>query len=119
MAIREGYEINNINRLLENKYQNSDYKELEVENEYTEKLIELGSELSGEIKFVALESQKFDTWSEYYSLFAISKSNVSMFPKLLDKAIKLVISVFGNDTMIDSVDCSRSEFYYIMIFSRI
>ena len=40
MAIREGYEINNINRLLENKYQNSDYKELEVENEYTEKLIE-------------------------------------------------------------------------------
>lgn len=62
MAIREGYEINNINRLLENKYQNSDYKELEVENEYTEKLIELGSELSGEIKFVTLESQKFDTW---------------------------------------------------------
>ena len=75
MAIREGYEINNINRLLENKYQNSDYKELEVENEYTEKLIELGSELSGEIKFITLESQKFDTWSEYYSLFAISKSN--------------------------------------------
>lgn len=121
MAIREGYKINNIDRVLENKdlSLSSNYIELEIENEYTDKLIKLGEKLSNGLIFVALESQKFSSWSEYYSLFAITKSDITKFSKLLDEAINIVVSVFGNDTMIDSVDCCRSSFYYVMIFSRI
>ena len=116
MAIRAGYNKNNIERVLENK--EPSYIELEVENDYTEKLLEGQENLPKGLEFIALETQKFDTWSEYYILYAISKQKLIKFPDLLKIALEKVINIFGADTMIDSIDCSRGDYYYVMIFSR-
>ena len=116
MAIREGYKKNNIERVLENK--ESSYIELEIENNYTKRLLEDQDNLPKGLEFIALETQDFDTWSEYYTLYAISKQKLIRFPDLLKIALEKVINTFGADTMIDSIDCSRSDYYYVMIFSR-
>ena len=115
MAIRAGYNINNIERLLERK-ENC----FEVENKYTEEL--LSQELPEGIKLEAVETQAFDSWVEYYTLYSISKDKLKDVPKYISVAISKVMGIFKGyteeDIMIDSIDCSLGDSYYVLLFSR-